>query len=186
MVAATITYNLVEAAIALTAGTVADSTALVGFGLDSIIEVASALAVAWQFSARDHEARERVALRIVAVSFLALAAYVAVESIRVFFGATAQALRTSHRSQPGVAGRPAPLSLMTTVRPASMNPRRSPSALACPCIEASLRDPAGAVQGPMVQARSGGRGESGMAMTLSGVTSESSGSAGTGSAASGS
>lgn len=88
LVAAAITYNLVEAAIALTAGTVANSTALLGFGLDSIIEVASALAVAWQVSARDHEARKRVALRIIAVSFLALAAYVAVESIRAFFGAS--------------------------------------------------------------------------------------------------
>ncbi|MBU2663738.1 cation transporter [Actinoplanes bogorensis] len=82
LVAATITYNVVEAVIAITAGTVASSTALVGFGLDSIIEVSSAAAVAWQFSGPDHERRERTALRIIALSFFALAAYVSVESIR--------------------------------------------------------------------------------------------------------
>ncbi|WP_281897544.1 cation transporter [Micromonospora humidisoli] len=82
LVAATITYNVIEAVVALTAGTVAESTALVGFGLDSVIEVSSAAAVAWQFTAADHERRERAALRIVAGSFFALAAYVTVESVR--------------------------------------------------------------------------------------------------------
>lgn len=80
LVAATITYNVIEAIIALAAGTVASSTALIGFGLDSIIEVASAAAVAWQFSGADPEARERTALKVIAVSFFALAAYVTVES----------------------------------------------------------------------------------------------------------
>src|SRR5262245_8108539 len=49
LVAATITYNVIEAIVAISAGAIADSTALIGFGLDSIIEVASAAAVAWQF-----------------------------------------------------------------------------------------------------------------------------------------
>jgi divalent metal cation (Fe/Co/Zn/Cd) transporter len=89
LVAATITYNVVEAAVALTAGTAASSGALVGFGLDSIVEVASAVAVAWQFSGRDPEARERRALRLIALSFFALAAYVTVESARTFFTAAA-------------------------------------------------------------------------------------------------
>ncbi|MDX8141960.1 cation transporter [Lentzea sp. BCCO 10_0061] len=80
-VAATIAYNVVEAVIALSAGTVAGSTALIGFGLDSIIEVASATAVAWQFAGRDPEQRERAALRVIAVSFFALAAYVSFESV---------------------------------------------------------------------------------------------------------
>ncbi|MFY1682615.1 cation transporter [Micromonospora sp. WMMD730] len=86
LVAATIAYNVIEAAVALTAGTLADSTALVGFGLDSVIEVSSAAAVAWQFTAADHERRERTALRIVAGSFFALAAYVTVESVRALVG----------------------------------------------------------------------------------------------------
>jgi divalent metal cation (Fe/Co/Zn/Cd) transporter len=88
LVAATITYNVIEAVVALSAGAVASSAALVGFGLDSIIEVASAAAVAWQFSGRDPEARERAALRIIALSFFALAAYVTVESVRALLGAT--------------------------------------------------------------------------------------------------
>jgi divalent metal cation (Fe/Co/Zn/Cd) transporter len=87
LVAATITYNVIEAIVAITAGTHASSTALIGFGLDSVIEVASAAAVAWQFSGSDPEARERTALKVIAVSFFALAAYVSVESIRSLFGA---------------------------------------------------------------------------------------------------
>jgi len=86
-VAATITYNVVEAVVAITAGTRASSTALIGFGLDSVIEVASAAAIAWQFSGPDHERRERTALRVIAVSFYALAAYVTVESARALLGA---------------------------------------------------------------------------------------------------
>jgi divalent metal cation (Fe/Co/Zn/Cd) transporter len=89
LVAATIAYNVVEAVVAISAGTVAGSTALIGFGLDSVIEVSSAAAVAWQFSARDHEvreARERVALRVIAVSFFVLAAYVTAESVRALVG----------------------------------------------------------------------------------------------------
>jgi divalent metal cation (Fe/Co/Zn/Cd) transporter len=87
LVAATITYNVIEAIVAINAGTAASSTALIGFGLDSAIEVASAAAVAWQFSSHDHEARERTALRMIAMSFFALAAYVTVESIRSLTGA---------------------------------------------------------------------------------------------------
>jgi divalent metal cation (Fe/Co/Zn/Cd) transporter len=82
LVAATIAYNVIEGAIAITAGTVAGSTALVGFGLDSMIEVSSAAVIAWQFSAVDPEDRERTALRVIAFSFLALAAFVTVESAR--------------------------------------------------------------------------------------------------------
>jgi divalent metal cation (Fe/Co/Zn/Cd) transporter len=89
LVAATITYNVVEAIVAITAGTIASSTALIGFGLDSVVEVSSAAAVAWQFSASDHAVRgtrERTTLRITSVSFFALAAYVSIDSIRVLSG----------------------------------------------------------------------------------------------------
>ncbi|MFI9187409.1 cation transporter [Streptomyces goshikiensis] len=98
LVAATITYNVIEAILAITAGTMASSTALIGFGLDSVIEVSSA--VAWQFSAREHavrEAREKATLRIIAVSFFALAAYVAVDAARTLAG-TGEA----ERSVPGI------------------------------------------------------------------------------------
>jgi hypothetical protein len=50
---------VVEAVVALAAGAQASSTALLGFGLDSVIEVASAAVVAWQFSATDHDVGER-------------------------------------------------------------------------------------------------------------------------------
>jgi divalent metal cation (Fe/Co/Zn/Cd) transporter len=86
LVAATITYNVIEAVVAITAGTAASSTALIGFGLDSVIEVSSAAAVAWQFSAGDPESREKVTLRVIAFSFFALAAYVTVESVRALLG----------------------------------------------------------------------------------------------------
>jgi divalent metal cation (Fe/Co/Zn/Cd) transporter len=92
LVAATISYNVIEAVVAISAGTVASSTALIGFGLDSVVEVASAAAVAWQFSAATHEkreAREQVALRLIAIAFFALAAYVTVESVRALIGSEA-------------------------------------------------------------------------------------------------
>ncbi|MEV0475956.1 cation transporter [Streptomyces prunicolor] len=100
LVAATITYNVVEAAAALTAGTLASSTALVGFGLDSVIECSSAAAVAWQFSAREHavrDAREETTLRIIAVSFFALAAYVTADAVRALTGSGG-----AERSVPGI------------------------------------------------------------------------------------
>lgn len=85
-VAATISYNVIEAVIALTEGVRASSTALIGFGLDSVIEVSSAAAVAWQFTAADPERRERVTLRIIALSFFALALYVTVSSVAGLLG----------------------------------------------------------------------------------------------------
>ncbi|OQD57463.1 cation transporter [Streptomyces phaeoluteigriseus] len=96
LVAATITYNVIEAVVAITAGTIASSTALIGFGLDSVIEVSSAAAVAWQFSASDHatrEAREKRTLRIIAVSFFALATFVSLDAVRALTG-TAEAARS--------------------------------------------------------------------------------------------
>ncbi len=88
-VAATISYNVIEAVVAISAGRAASSTALIGFGLDSVIEVSSAAAVAWQFAGRDPEAREKVALRVIACSFFALAGYVTVEAFRSLFGSGA-------------------------------------------------------------------------------------------------
>lgn len=82
IVAATITYNVIEAVIALIAGRAASSAALVGFGLDSMVEVLSAAAVAWQFSGRNPESRERRALYVIALSFFGLAAFVTVDAVR--------------------------------------------------------------------------------------------------------
>ncbi|WP_029068402.1 cation transporter [Jonesia quinghaiensis] len=80
IVAITISYNIIEAVIALWAGTLASSTALIGFGLDSVIEVSSALAVAWQFTRKNPERWERATTRVIAIAFFALAAYVIVDT----------------------------------------------------------------------------------------------------------
>jgi divalent metal cation (Fe/Co/Zn/Cd) transporter len=84
---ATAGYNLVEGVVAAAAGAAASSTALLGFGLDSFIEVSSALVVIWQFRSRIPEARERLALRLIAVSFFALAAWISVDAVRSLLGA---------------------------------------------------------------------------------------------------
>lgn len=86
LVAATITYNVFEAVIALGEGARVSSSALIGFGLDSAIEVSSAAAVAWQFSAKDPETREKAALRFIAFSFFALAAYVVADAVLSLLG----------------------------------------------------------------------------------------------------
>jgi divalent metal cation (Fe/Co/Zn/Cd) transporter len=81
----TVAWNLLEAAVALASGAVAGSVALIGFGLDSLIEVSSGGILLWRLHS-DHDERrraavERRALQLVGVSFLVLAAYVAGESM---------------------------------------------------------------------------------------------------------
>jgi divalent metal cation (Fe/Co/Zn/Cd) transporter len=78
---AAVTYNVLEAGVALTAGTAAGSAALVAFGLDSVVEVSSGLIILWQFRHRVPETRERRALRLIGLSFFALAAYVTADSL---------------------------------------------------------------------------------------------------------
>ncbi|KHK98971.1 cobalt transporter [Microbacterium mangrovi] len=87
IVTATIVYNLVEAVVAIAAGSAASSGALIGFGLDSTIEVLSAAAVAWQFTRRDPERWEKPTLRVIALAFFALALYVTVSSVSTLLGA---------------------------------------------------------------------------------------------------
>jgi divalent metal cation (Fe/Co/Zn/Cd) transporter len=82
LAATSVSYNLVEAVVAITAGVVSGSIALVGFGLDSVIEVSSGLVILWQFRHALPQSRERQAQRLISLSFLALAAYVSVESLR--------------------------------------------------------------------------------------------------------
>ncbi len=77
-----VSYNVVEAVVAVSAGLAAGSVALVGFGLDSTVEVSSGLIILWQFRHRMPESRERQALRLMALSFFALAGYVGFESVR--------------------------------------------------------------------------------------------------------
>ena len=81
----TVAYNSLEGVCSIVAGLIAGSVALVGFGMDSIIEVASGAALIWRlqqdFDVRRREQVERTALRVVGLCFVALAAYVLYESI---------------------------------------------------------------------------------------------------------
>ncbi|MGC0273877.1 cation diffusion facilitator family transporter [Pseudactinotalea sp. Z1739] len=81
IVAFTITYNVLEAIVAIWAGALASSTALIGFGLDSVIEVLSAVAVAWQFTRENPERWEKPTVRAIGIAFFALAAYVITDSV---------------------------------------------------------------------------------------------------------
>jgi len=83
---ASVTYNFVEGVIAVTAGLAAGSIALVGFGLDSVVEVSSGLIILWQFRHALPESRERKAQKALATSFFALAGYVCFESGRALLG----------------------------------------------------------------------------------------------------
>ena len=84
---ASVAYNIVECIIAVWAGAAASSVALIGFGLDSLVEVSSGLIILWQFSHHLPESRERVAQRLMALSFFALAGYVTFGSVRgLMFG----------------------------------------------------------------------------------------------------
>lgn len=76
----TIIWNSLEGIIAIGAGVVAGSVALVGFGVDSVIEVSSGAIILWRLAAGEH--RERLALRLVGISFIALAAYVTFDAVK--------------------------------------------------------------------------------------------------------
>lgn len=78
---ASMTWMTVEAAVAITAGVIASSIALVGFGLDSVIEFCAAGIVVWQLRG-EGEDRETRAVRLIGVTFFALAVYLTVESVR--------------------------------------------------------------------------------------------------------
>ncbi len=83
----TISWNMLEGLLAILAGALAGSISLVGFGIDSFIEVASATTLLWLMSVdhdeRNRERNERLALRIVGFCFVALAVYIAVDSIKM-------------------------------------------------------------------------------------------------------
>jgi divalent metal cation (Fe/Co/Zn/Cd) transporter len=97
----TIAYNSLEAAIAIVAGLIAGSVALVGFGFDSVIEVSSGVALLWRLS-QDHNATDRrrlelTTLRLVGASFVGLALYVGYEAIECLIEGAAP-----ERSIPGI------------------------------------------------------------------------------------
>src|SRR5579872_6344261 len=74
-------WTTAAAAVAIVSGIIASSIALVGFGLDSIIEFAAAAVVVWQLRGTVSEERESRALRLIGITFFALAGYLVIESI---------------------------------------------------------------------------------------------------------
>lgn len=85
----TVTWNVIEGVVAIGAGVIAGSTALVSFGADSAIEVISAVALLWRLrsagpeaSREEHGAAERRALYVIAVTFFLLAGYTIIESVQ--------------------------------------------------------------------------------------------------------
>jgi divalent metal cation (Fe/Co/Zn/Cd) transporter len=86
---ATLGYNSLEAVLSIGAGIAAGSVALIGFGVDSVIELSSSTAALWRLRADaaqvDRERAERQALRFIGVCFLLLAAYVLVDALRTLF-----------------------------------------------------------------------------------------------------
>ncbi|MGC2293883.1 MAG: cation transporter [Candidatus Acidiferrales bacterium] len=98
----TIAWNSLEGLIGIGAGMIAGSISLVGFGIDSLIEVTSGATLLWRMSvdadAARRERNERLSLRIVGACFLGLALYVAIEAV-LDLGRKA----TPERSDPGIA-----------------------------------------------------------------------------------
>ena len=98
----TVGWNALEAIVALASGVVANSIALIGFGLDSVIEVSSGLVLLWRLHADHNEERrkfvERWALRLVGITLIALASYVAGDSLWTLWKRGAP-----ERSLPGIA-----------------------------------------------------------------------------------
>ena len=98
----TIAWNSLEGLIAVIAGTIAGSISLVGFGIDSFIEVTSGATLLWRMTVdaevQSRERNERLSLRIVGICFLALAVYVAYEGVSDLIGKKAP-----EHSIPGLA-----------------------------------------------------------------------------------
>jgi divalent metal cation (Fe/Co/Zn/Cd) transporter len=104
---ASMAWMTAEAAVAITSGIIASSIALIGFGLDSVIEFFAASVVVWQLRGAVSEERETRALRLIGVTFFALAAYLAIESISDLLSQTRPG-----QSSPGIAVTAAALVVM--------------------------------------------------------------------------
>jgi divalent metal cation (Fe/Co/Zn/Cd) transporter len=79
----TLGWNLTEAGVGIGAGLVAGSIALIGFGVDSIIESLSSASLLWRLQSHESdERREQIALKLVGTSFFVLAAYVAADAAK--------------------------------------------------------------------------------------------------------
>jgi divalent metal cation (Fe/Co/Zn/Cd) transporter len=131
----TVGWNVLEGAIAIVAGSIAGSVALIGFGLDSAIESSSGAVLLWRLHAERNgenvERIERTALKLVGIGFLLLAAYVAFDSI-----STLLSRKASRRSVVGIALSLASLLVMPLLAKAK---RRTASDLNSAALHADYR-----------------------------------------------
>lgn len=137
LAALTITWNVVEAVVAIGAGVAAGSLALVAFGFDSVIEVLSAWVVVWQFRGELRggydEERERKALKAIAVTFFVLAAYVVFEAGRDLLLTDGEA----DESMVGVVLAALSLAVMPTL---ALAKRRTAADLGSPTLHADAQE----------------------------------------------
>lgn len=128
---------MIEAVVAISAGIAAGSIALVGFGFDSTVEVMSSLVVVWQFRGEVRsgydEDRERLALRLIAVSFFVLAVYIVFESSRDLFF-------TENVADESVVGIVLAALSLLAMPALSIAKRRTADALGSPTLRADSRE----------------------------------------------
>lgn len=90
LTALTIAWNCLEAVVATVSGLIAGSVALIGFGLDSVVEVSSALVIAWRLTwagaGESAERAERRAVRLIALTFFGIAGYVTYQAVATLLG----------------------------------------------------------------------------------------------------
>jgi divalent metal cation (Fe/Co/Zn/Cd) transporter len=133
LVRATIAWNALEAVVALVAGVAAGSIALIGFGLDALVEFSAAGVALWYLAGADRE-RERVAQRLIALSFGGLAVYVTVDALRHLVSAT-----RPDESVPGVVIAAASLVVMPAL---AVSKRRLAVTLGSPTLAAEAAETA--------------------------------------------
>lgn len=122
-----IVWDVIEGVVAVTAGIAAGSIALIGFGIDSGIEVVAASVVVWQLRAGAH-ARQRNALRLIAITFFVLAAYVGVEATRD--------LITADKAGESIVGIGLNLVALAVMIPVAVAQKRTGTALGSPVLVA--------------------------------------------------
>lgn len=117
----TIVWDIVEGVVAVTAGVIAKSIVLIGFGLDSAIEVFASIIVAWQLRRPDSATRHGRALRLIACTFFALGLYVGFESI--------SRLLQHERPEPSIVGIAMNVVALMVMIPVARMKRRTGEAL---------------------------------------------------------
>lgn len=126
-----VVWDFIEGAVAVTAGLAAGSIALIGFGIDSSIEVFAASVVIWQLRGGAH-ARTRTALRLIAITFFVLAVYVGIESVRDLVG--------QDKAEESIIGIVLNVVALSVMVPIAITQRRTGKALGNPVLVAQAQE----------------------------------------------